>query len=100
MIAIDRNPQFDAIVKQIKAVLSTDDNPEPTLKEINEVIDDLHHHYFMRSNIVDMEPLISELHKPFYEAFNDLLNRFNVSELQVLNFTIYELHGTFLLVTQ
>ena len=100
MIAIDRNPQFDALLEQIKGVLSSDDTPEPTLKEINEVINDLHHHYTLRSNIVDMEPLISELHKPFYEAFNDLLIRFDVSYLQVINFIICDLRGTFVLVTQ
>lgn len=100
MIAIDRNPQFDALLEQIKGVLSSDDTPEPTLKEINEVINDLHHHYTLRSNIVDMEPLISELHKPFYEAFNDLLIRFDVSDLQVINFIICDLRGTFVLVTQ
>lgn len=100
MLVIDRTPSFDNIIKQIKAVLSTDDNPEPTLKEINEVIVDLHHHYSMRSNIVDMEPLISELHKPFYEAFNNLLLRFDFTELQVVNFMISDQHGTFVLITQ
>jgi len=100
MIAIDRNPQFDALFEQIKGILSSDDTPEPTLKEINAVISDLHHHYQLRSNIVDMEPMISELHKPFYEAFNDLLIRFGVSDVEVINFIISDLRGTFVLITQ
>lgn len=100
MIVIDRNPQFDKLVEQIKAVLPCDDAAGPTLVEINSVVEDLLHHYQMRSNIVDMEPLISELHRPFYEAFNDLLIRFDVSELQVLNFTIYDLNATYVLITQ
>lgn len=98
MIVIDRNPNLDIIVEQIKALLRTDDAVGPTVKDINGVIEDLLHHYQMRSNIVDMEPLISELHKPFYEAFNEILLRFNISELEVINFTIYDQHGTYVLI--
>lgn len=100
MIVIDRNPEFDKLIEQVRSVLRQDEDVEPSLKEINSVIGDLHYHYGLRSNIVDMEPLISELHKPFYEAFNNLLLRFGFEELQVINFTISDPYGTFILVTQ
>ncbi|QZA71005.1 hypothetical protein AH06_235 [Erwinia phage AH06] len=99
MIVIDRNPEFDHIVEGIKHLIDPDAPEGASVKGINAVIDDLRHHYHMRSNIVDMEPEIAGLHESFYVALNNLLLRYGFQEDQILNFIISDQHANFVLIT-
>ncbi|AUG86648.1 hypothetical protein REBECCA_220 [Erwinia phage Rebecca] len=99
MVIIDRNPEFEHIVDAIKHLIDPDAPDGVSVKSINDVIDDLRHHYHMRSNIVDMDPDIAALHEPFYVALNNLLIRYGFQEDQIINFIISDKHANFVLIT-
>lgn len=86
MIQLLHTPAFDRVLDGIKGVVATDvESPAVNLWAINDAVYELFNNCTDRVNIVDVDPELSGLYQPFYEALNELLLLNNIPLISVAN---------------
>lgn len=86
MILLLHTPAFDRVLDGLKEVVDSDiESPAINLRAINDAVYELFNNCAERVNIVDVDPELSGLYQPFYEALNELLLLNSIHLLSVAN---------------
>lgn len=86
MIQLLHTPAFDRVLDGVKMTVAADvETPAVNLWAINDVVYELFRNCMERVNIFDVDPELSGLYQPFYEALNEMLLLNNIPLISVAN---------------